>query len=67
MGIKREFDGWWGGDGFRYKPIGAGTGKNIIPATGMGIALRDGDEDGNSNTRPVCIPNNANFSKNYFI
>ena len=50
-------DGWWGGDGFRYKPIGEGTGKKIIPAagmgTGMGIALTDGDGDGNSNPRPA--------------
>ena len=50
-------DGWWGGDGFRYKPIGAGTGKKIIPAArmgmGMGIALTDGHGDGNSNTRPA--------------
>ena len=28
-------DGWWGEDGFRYKPIGAGTRKKIIPAARM--------------------------------
>ena len=55
-------DGWWGGNGFRYKPIGEGTEKKIIPTagmgteTGIGIALTDGDGDGNSNPRPVCIP-----------
>ena len=52
-------DGWWGGDGFSYKPIREETGKKIIFAAGMGtgmdIALTDGDGDGNSNPRPVCI------------
>ena len=48
-------NGWWGGDGFRYKSIGAGTGKEVIPAAGMRmkIALTDEDGDGNSNTRPA--------------
>ena len=57
-------DGWWGGDGFRYKPIREETGKKIIPAAGMGtrmgIALTDGDGMGipiPAPPRPVCIPN----------
>ena len=61
MGIKWGFDGWWGGDDFRYKPIGAGTGKKIIHVAGMGMGMGialtdgdgDGDGDGNSNTRPA--------------
>ena len=51
------------GNGIRYKPIGAETGKKIIPAAGMGIDLPDADGDGNGNAntrpappRPVYIP-----------
>ena len=49
--------GWRGGDGIRYKPIGAGTGKKIIPAAGMGMGMGidfpDEDGDGKANTRPA--------------
>ena len=72
----RLWMGGGGGDGFRYKPIRAGTGKKIIPAAGMGegmgIALTDGDGDGNSNTRPapprpVCIPSCRHIWANFKI
>ena len=64
MGIRLGWIPRWvgGGDGIRYKPIGEGKGKKLIPAAGMGMVMPIP-----APPRPICIPNmTIVFNSNHF-